>query len=55
MVRRLRRICRDPRPAVFMPEVPALGDGRWLQLVVSPDPSDPKLAHPDGLNLSLTL
>jgi len=24
----------------------------WLQPVVSPDPSDPKLAHLDGLNLS---
>ena len=26
--------------------------GYWLQPVVSPDPSDPKLAHLDGLNLS---
>jgi Protein of unknown function (DUF2891) len=25
---------------------------RWLQPVVSPDRSDPKLAHLDGLNLS---
>jgi Protein of unknown function (DUF2891) len=24
----------------------------WLEPVVSPDPSDPKLAHLDGLNLS---
>jgi len=24
----------------------------WLPVVVSPDPSDPKLAHLDGLNLS---
>ncbi|HEY2103359.1 MAG TPA: DUF2891 family protein, partial [Chthoniobacterales bacterium] len=24
----------------------------WLTIVVSPDPSDPKLAHLDGLNLS---
>jgi hypothetical protein len=28
------------------------GEGRWLQPVASPDPSDPKLAHLDGLNLS---
>jgi len=27
-------------------------DLKWLQPVVSPDPSDPKLAHLDGLNLS---
>jgi hypothetical protein len=41
----------------FMPQIPAGGDShnksaRWLQPVVSPDPSDPKLAHLDGLNLS---
>jgi len=36
----------------FMPRIPTSGDGRWLQPVVSPDPSDPKLAHLDGLNLS---
>ena len=28
------------------------GNDKWLQPVVSPDPSDPKLAHLDGLNLS---
>ncbi len=28
------------------------GAGLWLKPVVSPDPSDPKLAHLDGLNLS---
>jgi len=27
-------------------------DWTWLPVVVSPDPSDPKLAHLDGLNLS---
>jgi Protein of unknown function (DUF2891) len=27
-------------------------DAAWLPIVVSPDPSDPKLAHLDGLNLS---
>ncbi len=36
----------------FMPQIPTSGDGNWLQPVVSPDPSDPKLAHLDGLNLS---
>jgi hypothetical protein len=41
----------------FMPQVPAAAHlhekpGAWLQAVVSPDPSDPKLAHLDGLNLS---
>ena len=37
---------------VFLPQIPTSGDGKWLQIVVSPDPSDPKLAHLDGLNLS---
>ena len=36
----------------FMPQIPASGDGGWLRPVVSPDPSDGKLAHLDGLNLS---
>jgi hypothetical protein len=36
----------------FLPQIPASGGGQWLQPVVSPDPSDPKLAHLDGLNLS---
>jgi hypothetical protein len=46
----------------FMPQIPsnrksAAGDGgsyniNWLPVTVSPDPSDPKLAHLDGLNLS---
>lgn len=35
----------------FLPQVSTSG-GAWLQPVVSPDPSDPKLAHLDGLNLS---
>ena len=38
--------------ATFLPQIPASGNGDWLQPVVSPDPSDPKLAHLDGLNLS---
>jgi Protein of unknown function (DUF2891) len=36
----------------FMPQIPTSGGGNWLQPVMSPDPSDPKLAHLDGLNLS---
>jgi hypothetical protein len=36
----------------FLPQIPATGSSVWLQPVVSPDPSDPKLAHLDGLNLS---
>jgi hypothetical protein len=36
----------------FMPQIPRTGNGDWLKPVVSPDPSDPKLAHLDGLNLS---
>jgi len=35
----------------FLPGISASGR-IWLQPVVSPDPSDPKLAHLDGLNLS---
>jgi len=36
----------------FMPQISTSADLKWLQPVVSPDPSDPKLAHLDGLNLS---
>jgi hypothetical protein len=36
----------------FLPQIPASSASKWLQPVVSPDPSDPKLAHLDGLNLS---
>ena len=36
----------------FLPQVSRAKSGAWLQPVVSPDPSDPKLAHLDGLNLS---
>jgi hypothetical protein len=36
----------------FMPQISTSGDSLWLQPVVSPDQSDPKLAHLDGLNLS---
>lgn len=37
---------------VFLPGFGITGGGPVLQPVVSPDPSDPKLAHLDGLNLS---
>jgi Protein of unknown function (DUF2891) len=40
----------------FMPQIPVGREGSenadWLKIAVSPDPSDPKLAHLDGLNLS---
>src|ERR1700730_12275131 len=40
----------------FMPLIPVGRDGSenvdWLKVAVSPDRSDPKLAHLDGLNLS---
>ncbi|HMG06381.1 MAG TPA: DUF2891 domain-containing protein [Chthoniobacterales bacterium] len=36
----------------FMPQIPKTVSSEWLPVVVSPDPSDPKLAHLDGLNLS---
>lgn len=35
----------------FLPVIPTRGT-EWIIPVVSPDPSDPKLAHLDGLNLS---
>ncbi len=40
----------------FMPQIPVGREGSenadWLRVTISPDPSDPKLAHLDGLNLS---
>jgi hypothetical protein len=36
----------------FMPQIPTTSKTDWLPVTVSPDPSDPKLAHLDGLNLS---
>ena len=41
-----------PLASNFLPQIYAARRGRWLEPVVSPDPSDPKLAHLDGLNLS---
>jgi hypothetical protein len=36
----------------FLPQISAAKQRAWLEPVVSPDPSDGKLAHLDGLNLS---
>ncbi|PZR70987.1 MAG: DUF2891 domain-containing protein [Chthoniobacterales bacterium] len=36
----------------FLPRIPTETKTDWLPVTVSPDPSDPKLAHLDGLNLS---
>jgi Protein of unknown function (DUF2891) len=36
----------------FLPQIDGTSKFNWLVPVVSPDPSDPKLAHLDGLNLS---
>ena len=36
----------------FLPHIPTTEKTDWLPVEVSPDPSDPKLAHLDGLNLS---
>ena len=36
----------------FLPQIPRNGAGKWLLPQKSTDPSDPKLAHIDGLNLS---
>jgi hypothetical protein len=52
----MRRVLPSPEFArwlrAFLPQISSSKDGSWLQPVVSPDPSDPKLAHLDGLNLS---
>jgi hypothetical protein len=36
----------------FLPQIPDRATADWLPVTVSPDQSDPKLAHLDGLNLS---
>ena len=38
--------------SAFLPQIPTDPAKSWLPVAVSPDPSDPKLAHLDGLNLS---
>jgi hypothetical protein len=52
----MRRVLPTPEFAhwlvTFLPQISPTRKGGWLQPVVSPDPSDPKLAHLDGLNLS---
>ncbi len=58
----MRRVLSPPEFAKwlkdFLPQIPAAPPQSerptidWLPIVVSPDPSDPKLAHLDGLNLS---
>jgi len=36
----------------FMPQIPSDGSTAWLKPAIVTDPTDPKLAHLDGLNLS---
>lgn len=53
----MRRVLRSDEFArwlrAFLPQISrARKEFPWLRPVVSPDPSDPKLAHLDGLNLS---
>jgi hypothetical protein len=52
----IRRVLPGPEFArwlrSFLPQIAEAKNGSWLQPVVSPDPSDGKLAHLDGLNLS---
>jgi hypothetical protein len=52
----MRRVLTPKEFAVwlrqFLPQIPGNGPGDWLRPEKSPDQSDPKLAHIDGLNLS---
>lgn len=52
----MRRVLPQARFAAwlgaFMPDLPEDGSAAWLEPAVVIDPSDPKLAHLDGLNLS---
>jgi hypothetical protein len=52
----MRRVSRPDEFAKwldkFLPQIPTTAKSDWLPVVVSPDPTDPKLAHLDGLNLS---
>jgi Protein of unknown function (DUF2891) len=52
----MRRVLPGPEFArwlrTLLPQIAPATNGAWLRPVVSPDPSDPKLAHLDGLNLS---
>ncbi len=52
----VRRVLAPPSYAAwlgaFLPGIPLDGTATWLEPAVVIDPSDPKLAHLDGLNLS---
>jgi hypothetical protein len=52
----MRRVLKPADFAIwlsaFLPSIPADGSAAWLKPAVVTDPSDPKLAHLDGLNLS---
>jgi hypothetical protein len=52
----MRRVLAPPAYAAwlqaFLPQIPVNGSAAWLEPAVVTDPSDPKLAHLDGLNLS---
>ena len=52
----MRRVLPSPELASWLraclPQISEVRKDAWLEPVVSPDPSDPKLAHLDGLNLS---
>ena len=52
----MRRVLAPPAYADwlrgFLPQIPADGSAGWLEPAVVTDPTDPKLAHLDGLNLS---
>ncbi len=52
----MRRVLPSARFAAwlgaFLPGIPLDGSANWLEPTVVSDPTDPKLAHLDGLNLS---
>ncbi len=52
----MRRVLAPPAYAewlrAFLPQIPTDGSAAWLDPAVVTDPTDPKLAHLDGLNLS---
>ncbi len=52
----MRRVLAPPAYSewlsAFLPGIPSDGSASWLEPAVVTDPTDPKLAHLDGLNLS---